>query len=281
MNHLDKIIGRVLKCALMLILNICIRSLFCFKSIYAQDIDLKTYDSVEEGLFFDQVLIYEYSDHTGKSGEIWIYLNSCNYRLLFDQSAWGMEDEMIHYVIGQQDGSYITFGTEAEGSSSGKVALVDSIYLKPVQADLKYPISDDFVSFEKIPFVGKNNFGLDEKSFTIKKTMDTRGKESISVARVGFDTRLIYDFNSLGGDLQIHHLLGNPYPYLHPQDLITSYESSYKTNHGERYWSTLKLVVFEYTNYWAPIDGYKLKIINNSERICEYEISELLNLDSC
>jgi hypothetical protein len=248
---------------------------------FGQDLALKTHDSVEEGLFFDQVLIYEYSDYTGKSGEIWIYLNSCNQRLLFDQSAWGIEDEMIHYIIGQQDGSYITFGTEAEGSGSAKVALVDSIYLEPIQTDLKYPISDNFVSFEEILSVNQNNFGLDEKSFTIKKTMDSRGEEFISVARVGFDTRFIYDFNSLGGDLQIHHLLGNPHPYLHPRDLITRYESSYETNHGERYWSTLKLVVFEYTNYWAPIDGYKLRIINNLGRICEYEISELLNLDSC
>ncbi|MGF1638348.1 MAG: hypothetical protein ACFCUU_14830 [Cyclobacteriaceae bacterium] len=50
----------------------------------AQDIDIATFDSVEGGLYFDQVLIYKYEDYTGRSDEIWIYLNSCNHRMLFD-----------------------------------------------------------------------------------------------------------------------------------------------------------------------------------------------------
>ncbi|MFD2037355.1 hypothetical protein ACFSKL_21335 [Belliella marina] len=244
--------------------------------IKAQDIDLTTYDTEEEGLFFDQVLIYDYSDHTGKSGEIWIYLNSCSNRLLFDHAAWGREDEMIHYTIAQQDGSYITFGTEAEGSGSGKVALVDSIYLEPIETDGRFPVSDNFVSFEEMLSTNPNPLALDVKYFTIKKTMDPRGKESIGVTRVDFDTRLIYHFNSLGGDLQIPHLLGTPHPYLHPNDLITIYESRYEGNDGKSYWSRLELVAFEQTTYWAPVLGFVFRSRSVDGNLLEKPIVEVL-----
>ncbi|MCH7396707.1 hypothetical protein MM236_01855 [Belliella sp. DSM 107340] len=252
--------------------------LLIFPKAFAQEIDLKTFDSADEGLFFDQVLIYEYSDHTGKSGEIWIYLNSCNNRLLFDNSAWGREDEMIHYIIAQQDGSYITFGTEAEGSEPGKVVMIDSVFLEPLEIDGRYPVSDDLVSFEEVQSTSPNPLGLDFKSFTIKKAMDPRGKESIGVTRVDFDTRLIYHFNSLGGDLQIHPLLGSPFPYLHPNDLITIYESRYQTNEGKRYWHKLELVAFEHTTYWAPVLDFVFRSRSVDGNLLEKPIVEVLEL---
>ncbi|MCH7412470.1 hypothetical protein MM213_03160 [Belliella sp. R4-6] len=233
---------------------------------------------MEEGLFFDQVLIYEYSDHTGKSGEIWIYLNSCNHRLLFDQSAWGMEDEMIHYVIGRQDGSYITFGTEAEGSGSGKVALLDSIYLELVDTSFDYPRSDEYVKFSSVEPIQQSFFGLDVKSFNVEKRMDPNAKESMAIARVDFDTRMIYGFNEISQDLQIPHLLGNPHPYLHPNDLIVKYNADYESISGQRYWIKLELIALEYTTYWASINDYVIRTKSAEGIFVEKTVSQVIEL---
>ncbi len=248
----------------------------------AQDVDLSTFNTENEGLYFDQVLIYNYADHTGKSGEIWIYLNSCNHRLLFDHSSWGREDEMIHYIIAQQDGAYITFGTEAEGPRADKVALIDSIYLDPIDASLVFPISDEYVKFKKLYSSEQNSYGLDIVSYAIEKTKDTKGAETISMAKVDFDTQLIYNFNGINVDLQIPHVLGNQHPYLHPNHLITKYESSYKSADGKLYWSKLELVAFENTNYWAPIADYIFRIINNDAKLAEILLEEvLINTGPC
>ncbi|MGF1638347.1 MAG: hypothetical protein ACFCUU_14825 [Cyclobacteriaceae bacterium] len=176
---------------------------------------------------------------------------------------------MVPYIVAQKDGSYITFGIEAEGTGNGKIAVVDSIFMELIDARQQFPVSDDFVVFTKKKAKEQKPFGLDVTTFSIEKTKDAKGSESISIAHVGFDARLIYNFNSISQDLQIPHLLGNPHPYLHPSDLITKYESTYPNDAGAAYWIRLELVAFDQTTYWVPFSEFILRIRNSKGELTE------------
>lgn len=223
---------------------------------HAQDIDLTTHDSQVEGLYFDQALIYSYSDHTGLEREVWIYHSTCSGRFLFDHAAWGREDEMIHYVIAQPDGSYLTFGTEAEGPGDGKVVTVDSIYLEERDSLIEVPLSDEYVKFIAKPERNRKVAGLESKAYEIQKLKSANGTEEIFLAEFEFDTRMLYQFNTLGYDLRIPQLLGNM-PGLGSCQLITQYESTYTDSNGQKYWSKLELKTISPTTYWAPFIGFE------------------------
>jgi len=86
--------------------------------------------------------------------------------------------------------------------------------------------------------------------------MDAKGKASIIINKVNFDTRLIYHFNEITTDLQITPLLGKKHPYLDPNHLITKYNETYQSTDGQIYRNKLELIAFEHTTYWAPIANY-------------------------
>ncbi|MCH7411709.1 hypothetical protein MM239_20145 [Belliella sp. DSM 111904] len=247
---------------------------------FAQDITLTTHDSIEEGLFFDKVIIYNYSDQSGKSSQIWVYLNTCNHRMLFDHSSWGKEDEMIHYIIAQQDGSYLTFGTAAEGSKNRKTATVDSIYLETIEPNIDFPRSDEYLNFSPISSMLSGRFGLKTKTYQVEKRMDINAQESMTIARVSFDTRLLYGFNEISTDLQLPNLLGGSHPYLHPNDLIINYHASYEGTNGKKYWIQLDLIAFEHTTYWAPIEDIVLRKKSDQRNIIVSQLSDVIELTS-
>lgn len=224
---------------------------------FAQDLDLATYDTEEEGLYFDQALIYSYSDHTGQSRDVWIYYSTCSKRFLFDHAAWGREDEMIHYVIAQPDGSYLTFGTAAEGPGDGKVVTVDSVYLEPKEKLLPIPTPDGYIEFVALDKPEKEIAGLESKAYEIRKTRDPNGFVKIHLATVDFDPRLIYAFNQQAGELRLPEELREGLT-LGGDHLITRLESTYLGQDGRRYWSKLELKAIDPTAYWAPTKGYKL-----------------------
>lgn len=231
-------------------------SLIVEKKTLAQEADLTTHDSQEEGLYFDQAMIYSYSDHTGLGREVWIYHSTCSGRFLFDHAAWGREDEMIHYVIAQPDGSYLTFGTEAEGPGDGKVVTVDSVYLE--ERHLPVPSPDGYVEF--IPNESDNEViaGLDSRAYEIRKLRDANGHEKILLAEVDFDTRMIYQFNQVAGELRLPELLGDSMG-LGANHLVTKYESRYTDSNGQVYWSKLELEIISPTTYWAPFTDFEWK----------------------
>lgn len=250
----------------------------CFVTFsYAQEIALTTYDSKEGGLYFDQAIIYSYSDHTGQSGEIWIYYNTCSKRFLFDHAAWGREDEMIHYIIAQSDGSYLTFGTEAEGPGNGKVVTVDSVFLEPKDQLSAIPAKDEYIEFIAKPELNEVVAGFKSKAYEVKKLKDPNGKEVIHVAKVDFDTRLIYSFNQQANELRLPEILSQTFGFGADQ-LVTQLESSYTDSKGNVYWSKLKLETIDPTTYWAPIKDYTLRILNDDGKLVSGPVFQMIEL---
>lgn len=244
---------------------------------FTQEIDLTTHDSEEEGLYFDQAIIYSYSDHTGQSGEVWIFHSSCSGRFLFDQAAWGREDEMIHYVIAQADGSYLTFGTEAEGPGNGKVVTVDSVFLEPKGQLADIPQADDYIEFIAKPESNAVISGLESKAFEVRKLKDPNGKEVIHLAKVDFDTRLIFLFNQQAQELRLPEILGQAFG-VGADQLVTQLESSYTDATGKVYWSKLKLETIDPNTYWAPIKDYTLRIRNADGELVSSPVVDHLEL---
>ncbi len=244
---------------------------------FPQEIDLATYDSEEGGLYFDQAIIYSYSDHTGRSGEIWIYHSTCSGRFLFDHAAWGREDEMIHYVIAQPDGSYLTFGTEAEGPGNGRVVTVDSVYLEPKDNLTAIPSKDEYIEFTAIPGPNEVIAGLESKAYEVRKLKDANASEKIHLATVGFDTRLIYLFNQQAKELRLPEIIGQVFG-IGADQLITRLESTYKDSNGRVYWSKLKLETIDPTTYWAPFADYTLRERKPDGKLSSRPISEVLEL---
>ena len=243
--------------------------MICVVSTNAQDIDLATYDTEEEGLYFDQALIYSYTDHTGISRDVWIYYSTFSKRFLFDQAAWGREDEMIHYVIAQPDGSYLTFGTEAEGPGNGKVVTVDSVYLAPKETLLPIPKPDGYIAFVALDEPEEEIAGMESKAYEIQKAKDPSGIVKVHLAKVDFDTRLIYAFNQQAMELRLPELFSNGL-LLGADQLITQMESYYLDLNGKKYWSNLKLKAIDPTTYWAQIKDYNLRYTNmEGQLICE------------
>ncbi|WP_192348349.1 hypothetical protein [Algoriphagus sp. Y33] len=243
----------------------------------AQDIDLTTYDSEEGGLYFDQAIIYSYSDHTGRSGEVWIYYSTCSKRFLFDHAAWGREDEMIHYVIAQPDGSYLTFGTEAEGPGNGRVVTVDSVYLEPNDNLIAIPSKDEYIEFTAIPESNEVIAGLESKAYEVRKLKDANASEKIHLATVDFDTRLIYLFNQQAKELRLPEILGQTFGLGYDQ-LVTKMESSYTDAKGQVYWSKMKLETVDPTTYWAPIKDYTLRTRNSDGGLSSSTLCESIEL---
>ena len=244
---------------------------------YAQEADLTTHDSEEEGLYFDQALIYSYSDHTGLLRDVWIYYSTCSKRFLFDQAAWGREDEMIHYVIAQTDGSYLTFGTEAEGPGNNKVVLVDSVYLEPKDQLSNIPPADEFIEFIAKPASNEVIAGLESKAYEVRKLKDPNGSDIIHLAKVDFDTRLIYGFNQQVQELRLPEILGQDF-LLGANQLVTKIESSYTDAAGNKYWSRLELVTIDPTTYWAPIKDYTLRIRKEDGELFSSPVVQFLEL---
>jgi hypothetical protein len=243
---------------------------------FTQDIDLTTYDTEEGGLYFDQVLIYSYSDHTGQSADVWIYYSTCSGRFLFDHAAWGREDEMIHYVIAQPDGSYLTFGTEAEGPGNGKTVTVDSVYLEPKEQLTAIPAMNEYLEFIAIPESDQVLAGLESKAFEIRKSKDPSGFEKIHLAKVDFDARLIYAFNQQAQELRLPELFSNGLS-VGTDQLITQIESSYTDSNGIQYWSKLILKSIDPATYWAPFREYTVQP-KVGEKILEKPLAESLIL---
>ncbi|MDR7128965.1 hypothetical protein J2X69_001300 [Algoriphagus sp. 4150] len=244
---------------------------------FPQEIDLATYDSKEGGLYFDQAIIYSYSDHTGQSGEIWIYYSTCSKRFLFDQAAWGREDEMIDYVIAQPDGSYLTFGTEAEGPGNGKVVTVDSVYLEPKDQLSDIPPKDEYIEFIALPESNEIIAGLESKAYKVRRLKDSNGLETIHLATVDYDTRLIYAFNQQAQELRLPEILSQVFGLGHDQ-LVTRIESSYTDSKGQMYWSKLKLETVDPTTYWGPIKDYTLRIRNTQGELQTLPLTDSIEL---
>lgn len=244
---------------------------------YAQEIDLSTHDSEEGGLYFDQAIIYSYSDHIGQSGEVWIYYSTCSKRFLFDQAAWGREDEMVHYVVAQPDGSFLTFGTEAEGPGNGKVVMVDSVYLEPKEQLAAIPPTDDYIEFVPKPESNTEIAGLESKAYEVRKLKDANSKEVIHLAKVDFDPRLIYMFNQQAQELRLPEMLGQAFG-VGADQLVTQLESSYTDSTGKVYWSILKLETIDPTTYWAPIKDYTIRIRNADGEFIESPLVNHLEL---
>ncbi|WP_439487950.1 hypothetical protein [Algoriphagus sp.] len=251
--------------------------MICGTLASAQEADLTTYDSEEGGLYFDQAIIYSYSDHTGRSGEIWIYHSTCSGRFLFDHAAWGREDEMIHYVISQPDGSYLTFGTEAEGSGNGRVVTVDSVYLESKVSISPVPPKDANIEFIPIPEANEVIAGLESRAYEVRKLKEANGSEKIHLATVGFDTRLIYLFNQQAKELRLPQILGQAF-VLGADQLITQLESTYTDSNGRVYWSKLKLETIDPTTYWAPFADYTLRERAPDGKLSSRPVSEALEL---
>jgi hypothetical protein len=79
--------------------------------------------------------------------------------------------------------------------------------------------------------------------------MDAKGKASISINKVNFDTSSIYHFNEITTDLQITPLLGKKHPNLNPNHLITKCNETYQSTYGQIYRNKLELIAFEHTTY--------------------------------
>ncbi|MCH7400805.1 hypothetical protein ACFOUP_12560 [Belliella kenyensis] len=103
----------------------------------------------------------------------------------------GEGDEMIHYMIAQQDGSCLTFGTAAEDSTNRKRARVDSIYLETIEPNIDFPRSDEYLIFISISSTLPERFGLKAKTYELEKRMGINAQESMTISPSEFWSALV------------------------------------------------------------------------------------------
>lgn len=234
----------------------------CFSCTgFSQEAQTPITDTKTE-LYFSDALIYEYETSEGKKGEFWIYVNPKTGRMLFTKQSWNTEsevtDEMTNFIIANPDGSYFQFYQDAEGEKAEKKVIQDKLEIASLNSKNENPFVDEQI-VEIKNLNKKDSFSILEATAYSYEYLKMKGGEELYIAKVNFNTHLLYAFSKLSIDAKLPiHL---DYSNLLTSNYLVVQSNSHsfgvdKNANQIKYQATFKLVSFESNPYYVPYKDY-------------------------
>lgn len=149
------------------------------------------------GIKFTEAWAWEYRNEEGGMSEMVLYLEPKRNYWLFTQEAYGTSGEMIEWILGKPDGTYIGKATD----EFGKV----NYFKEVVEFEKVTALSEHFIPTGKTQVFGDTSYGFpklkgDEYDVKFEWTND-RAKVVIGDTKVNM--LAVYFFNQLNGDAKL------------------------------------------------------------------------------
>jgi hypothetical protein len=165
-----------------------------------------THANQKEYLYFDHILVYEYTEG-GKTQEFWIYVNPKSGNFLFSrEDTYHATDEMNDFAIAFPNGEYWFCGIADETGKKARIVVktqddIPNAIVKPT-AEEKQAQQQAFAQQAR-PTGRTHSAGpwtAREYRLQMQKTTETT---LISVATVPFGVYPLYNFNDLNADAKL------------------------------------------------------------------------------
>lgn len=232
------------------------------------DADPNDFKPSECELFFDEVLIYKFTEKNGTS-EHWIYLNPKTQYLLYTP-----QDEMVSAIVSHPDGSYWVFGDDGHGKKTASKQHIDEVADERLyEVDAEYPSSNRYITYtptnEQWDF--KDEIGVLKS--VLSDGYQMKDRESAEPGSLYLTNQIpikntyqLYGFSKIEGDSKLPWVL-NGIGEFSKQQLLTKYEQ--KSKYGDLSleltsysFSSHYLNVCEYTYYEQKEDGGFVEVGN-------------------
>ncbi len=216
------------------------------------DADPEDFKPTECELFFDEVLIYKFTEKNGTS-EHSIYFNPKTQYLLYDP-----QDEMVNAIISHTDGSYWIFGTGEHGKKTAHKQQIDEVADERLyEATADYPNSNRYITYtpmnEQWDFKDKIGVfpSLLSDGYQMKDRESTQPGSLYLTTQIPLEnTYQIYGFTKIEGDLKLPWVL-NGIGEFSKKQLLTKYEQ--KSKWGDL---ALELTSYSFTSYYLNVCDY-------------------------
>ncbi|MFK7905661.1 MAG: hypothetical protein AB8B69_11075 [Chitinophagales bacterium] len=216
------------------------------------DADPNDFKPTECELFFDEVMIYKFTEKNGIS-EHWIYFNPKTQYLLYTP-----QDEMVNAIVSHTDGSYWIFGTGEDGKKTAHKQQIDDVADERLyDANADYPNSNRYITYtptdEQWDF--KDKIGVFPSILSDGYQMKDR--ESAEPGSLYLTTQIpientyqLYGFSQIEGDSKLPWVL-NGIGEFSKQQLLTKYEQ--KSKWGDLF---LELKSYSFTSHYLNVCDY-------------------------
>lgn len=218
------------------------------------DADSKDFEPTECEIFFDEALIYKFTEKSGTK-EYWIYFNLKTQYLLF-----APKDEMVNAIVSHTDGSYWVFGTDEHGKKTAHRQQVDEVADERLyDAKAEYPSSNHYIRYTPTGEKWKLESDIGVLKTIVSSGYQMKDKEVGEPGNIYLTTQLplqntyqLYGFTKIEGDshLSLPSVL-NGIGEFSKQQLLTKYEQ--KSKWGDL---ALELTAYSYTTYYLNVCDY-------------------------
>ncbi len=221
-------------------------------SIQPIDADPNDFKPSECELFFDEVLIYKFTEKNGTS-EHWIYFNPKTQYLLYTP-----QDEMVSAIVSHTDGSYWIFGDDGHGKKTASKQYIDEVADERLyEVDAEYPSSNRYITYtptnEQWDF--KDEIGVLKS--VLSDGYQIKDRESAEPGSLYLTTQIpikntyqLYGFAKIEGDSKLPWVL-NGIGEFSKQQLLTKYEQ--KSKYGDL---SLELTSYSFNTYYLNVCDY-------------------------
>lgn len=207
------------------------------------DADPNDFKPTECELFFDEVLIYKFTEKNGTM-EYSIYFNPKTQYLLF-----APEDEMVDAIVSHTNGSYWIFGDDGHGKKTASKQHIDEIADKRLyDVDAEYPISNPYIRYASTEEQWKLEDDIGIFKTIVSEGYEMRDKDVSEPGNLYLTTQIplkntyqLYGFTKIEGDshLKLPWVL-NGIGEFSKEQLLTKYEQKSK-------WGNLSLELTSYS----------------------------------
>lgn len=216
------------------------------------DADPKDFEPTECEIFFDEVLIYKFTEKNGTS-EHSIYFNPKTQYLLYDP-----QDEMVNAIVSHTDGSYWIFGTDEHGKKTAHKQQIDEIADERLyEADAEYPSSNRYITYTATGEQWKMEDDIGILKPLVSEAYQMKDRESAEPGSLYLTTQIplkntyqLYGFTKIEGDLKLPWVL-NGIGEFSKQQLLTKYAQ--KSKYGDL---DLELTSYSFTSYYLNVCDY-------------------------
>lgn len=175
-------------------------------------------------LNFTQAWVWEFKNELipenqpGHQGEMVVYFNPENNYWLFTQEAFGVSGEMLNWVIGKPDGTYVTLSTDEFGK--------ENLTEEKIEFNEESELPSEWILTGNEKYFNENDFGFPKMKGEEFYMKYLKTNEITEVYLVDFQTDFsaLYHFNQLNAEakLPFHFPMNLPKNKLVLQEITTS-----------------------------------------------------------
>lgn len=167
----------------------------------------RNWKPVEGKYYFSEAWVWSYDDEfSDRSGDITVYVDTLSGTFLFNHDSYGSSDDRADFIIGTQDGIYITGITDENGNKS---LAIDTLESTLDMYNSKQFYDEDFKKSTK-PTGEYRSYGQNTKKWPIIKGEKFRTTYEMPVSyadnfliQKSFSLLPIYNFNQRQAQAQL------------------------------------------------------------------------------